>query len=167
MDAVEPVVTPHGTLKLRPESEADAAFLFALHETVKGPELAPLTIPDQVRRQLLEMQYRAMMASYRAEFPAARFEVVTLDEAPIGRLITDDSQGWFHIVHVALLPEWRNRGISTVLMTTVLAEPRRQGLRCEATVALDNVASQSLWSRLGFTERERDAINLIVEWRPS
>ena len=36
-----------------------------------------------------------------------------------------------------------------------------------AAVALDNVASQSLWSRLGFTERERDAINLIVEWRPS
>jgi RimJ/RimL family protein N-acetyltransferase len=165
-DAVEPVVTPHGTLRSRPETEADAAFLFELHESVKGPELAPLPIADQIRRQLLDMQFRAMTMSYRSQFPGGRFEVVTLDGVPIGRLVTDNSEGWFHIVHIALLPEWRNRGISTALMTAVLNRPRRLGARCQATVALDNFASLRLWSRLGFTERERDDINLIVEWCP-
>jgi|HubBroStandDraft_1064217.scaffolds.fasta_scaffold20670_2 GNAT superfamily N-acetyltransferase len=166
-DTVEPVATPHGTLALRSETAADAVFLFGLHETVKGPELAPMGVPDQMRRNLLEMQFRAMTMGYRAQFPDGYFGIVTLDEVPIGRLVTDDSEGWFHIVHIALLPEWRNRGISTALMTAVLDRPRRMGVRCQATIALDNFASLCLWSRLGFTERERDEINLIAEWRPS
>jgi RimJ/RimL family protein N-acetyltransferase len=93
--------------------------------------------------------------------------VIALNDAPIGRLITDGSRGWFHIVHIALPPEWRNRGISTVLMTSVLDEPRRRRTRCQATVALDNLASLRLRSRLGFTLRERGDTDLILEWRPS
>jgi len=166
-DAVEPVMTQHGTLRLRPETAADAAFLFALHESVKGAELALMPVADPIRRQLLDMQFRAMIMSYRSGFPAGRFEVITLNEAPIGRLITDSDQGRFHIVYIALLPEWRNRGIGTVLMTSVLDQPRRGGTTCEATVALDNLASLRLWSRLGFTERERNSTDLVLEWRPS
>ena len=104
---------------------------------------------------------------YRAAFPAGRFEVVTLNDAPIGRLITDSGQDRFHIVYIALLPEWRQRRISTILLTRVLEGPRRRGTKCQATVALDNLASQRLWSRLGFTERERDGANLVLEWRPA
>ena len=161
---VEPIATPHGVLGLRAQTEGDAAFLFALHETVKGAELA--LVPQPMRRQLLDMQFRAMTAGYRAGFPAARFEIVTLDHAPIGRLITDASEGWFHIVHIAVLPEWRGRGLCTALMTAVLDQPRRQGMRCEARVAPENTPSLRLWSRLGFTERERTDIDFILEWRP-
>jgi GNAT superfamily N-acetyltransferase len=163
--AVEPIATPHGVLKLRAQTAADAAFLFALHETVKGAELAP--VPEPMRRQLLDMQFRAMTSGYQAAFPAARYEIVTLDDAPVGRLITDTSGGCFHIVHIAVLPDWRNRGICTALMTAVLDEPRRQGMRCEATVAPDNTPSLRLWSRLGFAERERTDVEFILEWRPA
>lgn len=165
--AVEPIVTPHGTVWLRAETPADAAFLFGLHETVKGAELALMPVPEPMRRQLLEMQFRAMTAGYRTGFPAARFEIVTLGDAPIGRLITDTSEGWFHIVHIALLPEWRNRRIGADLMAAVLDRPRRLGMRCEATVALDNVASLRLWFRLGFAERERNDTDFKLEWRPA
>lgn len=164
-DTVEPIVTQHGILALRPETAADAAFLFTLHETVKGAELALMPVDEPMRRQLLDMQFRAMTMSYRSGFPAGRFEIITLNEVPIGRLITDNGQDRFRIVYIALLSEWRNRGISTVLMTSVLDKPRRLGTRCEATVAGDNLASLRLWSRLGFTERERDGTDLIMEWR--
>jgi ribosomal protein S18 acetylase RimI-like enzyme len=164
---VEPVATPHGTLRLRPETDADTAFLLTLHESVKGAELALMPVPESMRRQLLDMQFRSMTLSYRSGLPEGYFAIVTLDDVPIGRLITDASQGWFHIVHIAFLPEWRNRGIGTVLMTAVLSHPMRQGLRCEATVAPDNLPSLRLWSRLGFTERDRDDANIIVEWRPA
>src|SRR6185437_2544604 len=110
------------------------------HETVKGSGLALIPVPDPVRRHLLEMQFRAMTEGYRSMFPGARYDVITLNEAPIGRLITDVTEGFFHIVHIALLPEWRNRGIGGALMASVLDEPRRRGMRCEATVAPDNLA---------------------------
>jgi RimJ/RimL family protein N-acetyltransferase len=38
-------------------------------------------------------------------------------------------------------------------------------MRCEATVAPDNLASLRLWSRLGFSERTRTGTDLILEWR--
>jgi ribosomal protein S18 acetylase RimI-like enzyme len=166
-DVVEPVMTQHGTLRLRPKTAADTAFLFDLHESVKGAELALMPVADPLRRQLLEMQSRAMTMSYRSGFPAGRFEVVTLNQVPIGRLITGNGQDRFHIVYIALVPEWRNRGLGTVLMTLVLDQPRRRGTTCEATVALDNLASLRLWCRLGFTGRERGSTGLILEWRPS
>jgi ribosomal protein S18 acetylase RimI-like enzyme len=165
-DAVGPIETQYGTLRTRPEAESDAAFLLALHESVKGAEFALMPVSDPIRRQLLDMEFRAMTKSYRSDFPAGRFQVFTLNETPIGRLITDRDAGRFHIVYVALLPEWRNKGIGTVLMTSVLHEPRRRGVPCEATVAVNNLASLRLWSRLGFTERRRDITDIVLEWRP-
>jgi len=166
-DPVEPIETPHGTLRTRPEVVADATFLFTLHASVKAAEFAMMPVAEPILRQLLDMQFRAMTMSYRTAFPAGRFQLITLNNAPIGRLITDSGPVRFHIVYIALLPEWRQRQISTILMTQVLEEPRRRGARCETTVALDNLASQRLWFRLGFTERERDGANLVLEWRPA
>jgi ribosomal protein S18 acetylase RimI-like enzyme len=165
--AVEPIDTPHGTLRTRPQTAADAAFLFALHTCVKAAEFAVMPIGEPIRQQLLDMQFRAMTMSYRTAFPQGRFEVITLNKAPIGRLITDSGPDRFHIVYIALLPEWQQKRISTVLMSRVLEQPRGRSISCEATVALDNLPSQRLWSRLGFTERERDGANLVVEWRPA
>jgi ribosomal protein S18 acetylase RimI-like enzyme len=166
-DVVEPIDTPHGMLRTRPETASDTTFLFALHASVKAAEFAMMQVGEPIRRQLLDMQFRAMTLSYRQAFPKGRFAVITLNEAPVGRLTTDSGADRFHIVYIALLPEWRQRRISTVLLTRVLEEPRGRGTTCEATVALDNLPSQRLWSRLGFRERARDGANLVLEWRPA
>ena len=57
MDTVEPVPIQHGMVRLRPEAAVDAAFLSALHDSVKATELASLPVGDPVRRQLLDMQF--------------------------------------------------------------------------------------------------------------
>lgn len=164
---VEPIATKNGALRSQPESPDDRPFLFALHETVKGAELAAMQVPEPIWRQLVEMQFRAMTEGYRSMFPAADYRIITLEEAPIGRLITDQSQDRFHIVHIALLPTWRHRGIGSALMTAVLAEPRHLGVICEATVDQDNLASLRLWTRLGFAERTRAGADLIMRWPPA
>jgi RimJ/RimL family protein N-acetyltransferase len=165
METVEPLPIQHGTVRLRPEVSADAAFLCALHDSVKGMELGSLPVGDPVRRQLLDMQYRAMTESYHAAFPDGRFDLIALNGEPIGRLISDLNRGLLRIVYIALLPEWRSRGICTALMRSVLDSPNSSVTLCEATVALDNPASLRLWSRLGFVERTRSETDLVLEWR--
>jgi ribosomal protein S18 acetylase RimI-like enzyme len=160
------VETPHGMLCTRPETADDVAFLTALHDSVLAPSFARMPMPEAMRRQLLDMQFRAMTQGYRSGFPSARFDVVTLNGAPIGRLITDVDGSSFHVIYVALLPDWRGKAVGMALLREVLIEPKRRGLRCFATVAPDNVASLSLWMRLGFVERERGDTNVVVEWRP-
>jgi RimJ/RimL family protein N-acetyltransferase len=166
-DTVAPNPIQRGTVRLKPEVAADAAFLCALHDSVKGTELASLPVGDPVRRQLLDMQYRAMTESYHAAFPNGCFDLIILNEVRIGRLISDLNKGLLRIVYIALLPEWRGHGICTALMRSVLETPERSVTRCEATVALDNPASLRLWARLGFVERERSETDLVLEWRSS
>jgi ribosomal protein S18 acetylase RimI-like enzyme len=163
---VEPVATSYGILRTRSEAAADADFLFALYASVRGPELAAMPVDDAMRKRLLRMQFDAMTRSYRATFPTARYEVIVLNDAPIGRLIVDIEPVRAHIIYIALLPEWRNRRIAEALMMSVLDVPRRLGAVCEATVAHDNAASLRLWSKLGFEERERAAMDVVMEWRP-
>jgi len=160
------VVAGPGIIRTRPETAADEAFLFALFESVKGAELAAMPIGVAMRRQLLAMQFRAMSTGYRSAFPAARFLIVLLNDAPVGRLIVNDDADCTRIVYIALLPEWRRHGLATALMTAVLDEPRKHGRRCEATVTVDNFASMRLWARLGFMERERSLTDVILEWLP-
>ena len=151
-------------LSLRPQTPQDEAFLTGLFESVKAAEFAML--PVLLRAGLIRMQYNAMTVAYRSGFPKAGFDIVLLDDRPVGRLIHDWSPDRLHIVLIAFRPEWRRRGLGSALMHAMLDEARRLGLRCEATVAADNLPSLRLWARLGFTKEPADAVNVAVTWQP-
>lgn len=161
------VATPHGVLTLRPEANGDEAFLFALFSSVKAPEMALMPIDERSKEQLLRMQYRSMTASYRAGFPAARFEIIELDAARIGRLITEVQPDHVYYVDLALLPQARGRGLGTALMTAALEEPRRLGVPCRVKVMADNIVSLRLWARLAFTLRAEIPPQVELEWHES
>jgi GNAT superfamily N-acetyltransferase len=165
--SVQRVVTAHGVLSARSEAATDEAFLFGLFESVKGPVFTHMPADDDMKARLLRMQFRAMTQSYRASCPAGAFQIVTLDDVPIGQLITARISDRIHVVYIALLPPWRHRGIGSALMRALLNRAQALDLGCEATVAADNIPSLRLWAGLGFAERTRDAANIILEWRPS
>lgn len=163
---VQSVTTPAGILSTRPEAAIDEAFLFTLFESVKGPDIARMPVDDHLKLQLLHMQYTAMTQSYRTSFTTEAFNIITMDNTPIGRLITEETDNCICIVYIALLPAWRHRGISSQLMSALLMEAQARHLPCEAMVALDNIPSLRLWAGLGFTEQSRDTANVILRWYP-
>ena len=152
-------------MSIRPEAATDEGFLFTLFESVKGPDFVGLPVP--LKTQLLQMQYSAMRESYRTSLTTGSFNIVMMDDAPIGSLITNATNDCISVVYIALLPVWRRRGISSALMRLILFEARTRDLSCEATVAVDNIASLRLWAGLGFTEMSRDAANVILRWQCS
>jgi ribosomal protein S18 acetylase RimI-like enzyme len=161
------VVTSQGVLSTRPEAASDKDFLFSLFESVKGPDITRMPVNDVMKSHLLHMQYRGMAQSYRARYASEAFSIVIINGKPAGRLIMDVTDDRIHIVYIALLPQWRGRGIGSAVMRAVLARACVLRLPCEATVAVDNVQSLQLWAALGFIERARDATDVILEWRPS
>jgi GNAT superfamily N-acetyltransferase len=153
------------TFRLARDDEADRTFLYALFAAAKAAEMAATPIDAAAKEFLLGAQYRSMTATYRREYPNARWEVVEFMGEPVGRLITDVGDRCVTYVDIALSPRAQGRGLATHLMTIALEEPRRLGLPAQVKVLERNVASLKLCERLGFVRESESPPFVRLEWR--
>ena len=158
-----------GALRLRPERDADQPFRLRLFFDSRPPELALLLRqvgPEEYDR-LMRFQFQAQTMSYRASFPQARFDIIELDGAPIGRIVVDRPGGEVHIVDQAVTPAMRNRGVGTTIMQALMSEAADAGLPVRLKVASSNDPSMRLYLRLGFAPIESVPFYVEMEWRAS
>lgn len=153
-------------LTLRPAAEDDAEFLYALFAATRADEMAAMPLDPAGREFLLRMQYRSMTATYRRDYPSARFEIVQLAGEPIGQIVTAVSDDCVTYVDIALAPSARGRGVATALMRLMLEEPRGLGLPARVNVLATNTASLKLCERVGFVKLAEDPPFVRLEWRP-
>ncbi len=154
-----------GALSLRPEREDDAAFLFGLfcQSRPGGEDLAGLE--PVLRDRLLRQQFAGQVASYRAQYPAARFEIAEWDATPAGRIITCRTPQALLIIDVALSPGARNRGIGSALLRHFMGEAKAAGLPVRLSVFASNPDALRFYSRLGFIVVESSEVPPLLEWR--
>ncbi|MGR4865246.1 GNAT family N-acetyltransferase [Caulobacter sp. LARHSG274] len=153
---------------LRPEAPADAAFRLALFRTSRGPGWDQLRLPPDLLARIMEQQFHAQTQGYRAAYPAARLEIVTVgDDKPVGRLATDLGADALHLVDIALVPDWRGRGLGGAILRRLIGEAEARGLPLTLQVACDNLRAQRLYRRLGLEPTTADATHLTMRWRPA
>jgi ribosomal protein S18 acetylase RimI-like enzyme len=151
---------------LRSESEADVPFLRGLYISTRWEELA--IVPnwtDEQKIAFLESQFAAQRQHYLAYYANAAFDVLEDNGLPAGRLYLDRQDKTLLIIDIALLPDWRNRGIGTALIEAVFAEARLCGKEVSISVEKFNPA-QRLYRRLGFREYAEDNVYWFMYWRP-
>ena len=79
--------TSRGDLLLRPEREADAAFLLALFRSHALETLAAMPMDAATKEALVRMQFTSATATYRAQYAAARFDIIERDGEPMLRVL--------------------------------------------------------------------------------
>ena len=131
---------------LRPALPADADFEHLLYASTRD-DLRPLG--PEVFDGLVGMHYRAQSMSIRLEHPDAERKIVLVQQAPVGRLIIDASGNYIEVIDVALLPEYRNCGLGTSVLNSVLAQADRLGRAIRLHVEKQSRALR-LFERLGF-----------------
>ncbi len=76
-----------------------------------------------------------------------------------------------HVVSIAVLPEYRKRGIGTSLILQAMKEMRNYGMReCYLEVRVSNQIAKNLYRKIGFKEvktiqgyyRDREAANVMA-----
>jgi len=112
----------------------------------------------------LRMQFTAQHDYYQAQFTGASFDIIELSGNPIGRLYIDRRTDALCVIDLALLPEYRNQGIGTAVLETLLQEAAALGRPVRLHVETFNPA-QSLYRRLGFIALETQGIHVLMEWR--
>ncbi|TCS16124.1 GNAT family N-acetyltransferase [Caulobacter sp. BK020] len=149
-------------IALRPEVEADAAFRLALFRTSRGPGWDQLPLPADMLAQIMEQQFHAQTQGYRAAYPRARLEIVTVNAEPVGRLATDRSADALHLIDIAVVPERRGQGIGGAILRALMDEAAAAGRPVTLQVARDNLAAQRLYHRLGFALTGADETYLTL-----
>lgn len=145
--------------------QEDEDFLYEVYASTRRDELAHVGWSDVEREAFLRMQFTAQQWSYRAQFPAADFQIILWHERPIGRLYLQHGSDEIRGIDIALLPAYRQAGIGTAILQDRLDEAARQGKLFRLHVAKSNRARR-LYERLGFTAVRDDGVYLFMEWSP-
>lgn len=161
-----PAVLAEQGFVLRPETEADVPFLRRLYVSTRWEELAPIVDWTEAQKiAFLESQFAAQRHHYLIYYAGAAFDILQAGETPVGRLYLDRQADTHLIVDIALLPEWRRRGIGTALLQAVCDEARRADKGASISVEKFNPA-QRLYRRLGFREYAEDDVYWFMYWSP-
>jgi RimJ/RimL family protein N-acetyltransferase len=166
MDEIIEIPSSRGPLRLRPEREDDRAFRLQLFRDSR-PELAVLPLPPEMCEQIIAHQFQAQTVSYRRHFPRARFDIIELDGGAIGRIVVDRPGNAVRIIDQAITPAFRNLGLGTTIMRSLMQEAAELGLPVRLMVFSGNDPSRRLYDRLGFVPIREIPTHIELEWRGS
>jgi len=150
---------------LRPVRPEDEGFLYDVYASTRTEELSVTGWTDLQKEQFLQMQFGAQHQYYKQQFPQAEFQIILLQNRPIGRLYVDRRQDEIRIIDIALLTEYRNAGIGSMFLQKMMAEAKKKGKLIRIHVETYNPALR-LYRRLGFREIENQGVYLLMEWSP-
>jgi ribosomal protein S18 acetylase RimI-like enzyme len=150
---------------LRPVTEADRDFLLGLYAASRQEELDQVAWAPGAREAFLEMQFDAQDRDYRSNNPEGCFDLIEVGGRPAGRLYVDRRPGDLRVVDIALLPEFRGRGIGRQLLTELQRQAADEGRIVSIHVEVHNRAA-GLYERLGFVVAEELGVYRRMEWSP-
>lgn len=142
----------------------DEDFLLRVYASARSDASVLASWDAAERDAFVRMQWNAQARAYAADFPNASVQVVLVDGAPAGRLCVDRTGPGVHVVDLALLPEFRGRGVGTRLLRSLLDEASASGGAVTLSVERSNRAVR-LYRRLGFNVVEDGEVYLRLEWR--
>ena len=137
-------------------------------------ELTDLDAIERIERVSYPTPWsRSMFATELAKPSSLSLGAVDESGALIGYLVLSKYVDAWHVMNVAVAPEWRRHGVATALLTRLLAETRHDAQRgYTLEVRVSNVGAISLYERFGFrpkgvrrgyyTDNREDA---LIMWR--
>ena len=152
-------------LTYRNASPEDAEFLFELYASIRTAELNSWGWDTQQQEAFLKMQFHAQQTSYKNQFPTSNYQIIMMQQLAVGSILVIRDKAEIRLADIALLPEYRDRGIGSFLIQNLLAEASQAGKPVRLQVIHFNRAIQ-LYQRLGFSKVGDNGTHFLLEWQP-
>jgi len=150
---------------LRGVTAADEDFLVGLYATTR-PEVAMFGWDEAEQHAFIRMQFDMQRRSYAMQSPTAEHSVIAYEGRNAGRLIVERSATSLSLTDIAILPEFRQKGIATLIIKRLQDEAERTGRSIELTVERMNVNAFQLYRKLGFEVTGENQLHLAMKWTP-
>ena len=154
------------SIHLRAVAAGEENFLFSVYASTRADEMARVEWTAEQQEAFLRMQFRAQSQFYLENYVGAEFQVILLNDQPIGRLYIHRRDNEIRIMDIALLPEFRGQGIGSTLLQDILEQGKNLNLPVTIHVEQFNPALR-LYQRLGFQPKEEKGVYLLMEWSPT
>jgi ribosomal protein S18 acetylase RimI-like enzyme len=159
-----PRTRPH--VELRPITANDREFLLRVYYSTRADELALVPWNDEQKWAFARQQSDAQQREYHSRFPDAQYDVILCDGEPAGRFWVGRDEEEIRLLDIAVLPEYQNRGIGTVLLRKLSEEGAREGKRLRHMVFKFNTEAMRFYERLGFRQIEDVGMYIHLELVP-
>jgi ribosomal protein S18 acetylase RimI-like enzyme len=151
------------TIRYRAATPDDVPFFLYLYATTRIDEMNLVPWTDEQKAAFLQQQFFAQKAHYDEYYVDCQFLVIEMDGERIGRLYIDRDEQEIAIIDIALLPQFRGRGIGRMLMQEILDEARDTGKAVRIYVEHFNPA-RHLYDRLGFEHVDTNGVYHLMRW---
>ena len=154
-----------GSVVLRPVTVADKEFLVAVYASTRAEELAQVQWAEGQQEQFVRWQYSLQRSEYQSRFPDARYEVILVNGHPAGRIWVGIDDEQIRLLDIALLPEFQNRGVGTLLVRGLIDEAVLANKPLRHMVFVLNNDAHRFYERLGFVVIEDLGTYKHMEYR--
>jgi ribosomal protein S18 acetylase RimI-like enzyme len=150
-------------LTLRPARIDDQEFLYLLFYSVYLEKLHPVPMSEEEKKQLLDLMYQGFTQHYNSRAISSDDRLVLLNNESIGRIILLQTCEEIRLADLAILPQYRGRGIGSALISQVQTESVMSKRPIRLQVARFDRALR-LYQRLGFYKTDAIGPYLHLEW---
>lgn len=147
-------------LVLRPVDAADEEFLFALFVSSRDIDFS--FVPQPQRSAILRMQFRAQHETYSRRYPHGVHSIICVNGLDAGRIWVAETAEEITVIDIALLPEYRNRGIGGRIYTGLIERAGIAGMPLQVTVSTANPGSLRFHERLKFRRTAADGMYISM-----
>jgi len=152
------------SISLRPAASGDEEFLFSLYVSSRGDDLRELEWDEQRIAEFLRMQYEAQQRFLKSEYQVVDDQIVLINGERVGRALVERRDHEIRGVDIALLPEFRNQGVGSWLITQLQSEAARANKPLRLQVIRFSPAV-TLLERLGFARTSETGTHYQMEWQ--
>jgi len=153
-------------VSLRPATSEDGEFLFSVYANSRQEEMKPWGWSPQQQEVFLRMQYDVRRRSYITTYPSAEESIIVHSDLPVGAMMVSRSSAEIRLVDIAVVSDYRNRGMGGALIGALIAEAAGSATALRLNVLKGNPAIH-LYARVGFVVTGRDSMYLEMEHRPA
>ena len=154
-----------GSVVLRPVTAEDDEFLLAVYANSREEELAQVVWPAGQKEVFVRWQFDMQRREYDQRYPDARYDVILVDGQPAGRIWVGTDLEQIRLLDIALLKEFQNRGVGTLLLRRLMDEAAGADKLLRHMVFTLNNNAHRFYERLGFVVIEDVGAYKHMEWR--
>jgi ribosomal protein S18 acetylase RimI-like enzyme/SAM-dependent methyltransferase len=151
---------PPSVIELRDVTSDDEKFLCELYHTTRRDEVAAFGWSEAEQHSFLTMQFTMQQQAYKMQYPDAKHSVILFDGEPAGRVIVDRSDDAISLTDIAVLPEFRGRGIASRMISRLQDEVDAIALSVDKI----NPTARRLYEKHGFTITGETEFNFEMQW---